>query len=354
MKIAVYSIALNEAKHVKRWVKACAGADLLVVADTGSTDGTQSCLRNAGVQVHDISVKPWRFDSARNTALNLIPSDVDICVVVDIDEIPEPDFFKKLRKQWKPGSNRGWIYMDTGTVWVSDRIHSRHGFQWKYPIHEVTAPSMGTIVVSCAIDATIKHQPDNNKSRSQYLTMLEQTVQEDPKDQRMLVYLAREYGFHKRYEDVVKTVRKLDYSGWDVERGAACRNAGDAFTHLGKLDEALGWYESGIEVLPDQPESWVALAQYHYFQKNWPECNDASLKGLRTLPVKHYLAQPDCMFQLNDFASLSAWELGLKAEAITYANKAVSIKRDQRVLDNLAFYKKSIKTLSKTVDMSAH
>jgi hypothetical protein len=48
------------------------------------------------------------------------------------------------------------------------------------------------------------------------------------------------------------------------------------------------------------------------------------------------------MFQMNDFASLSAWELGLKKEAITYANKAVSITRDQRVLDNLAFYKNNL------------
>jgi tetratricopeptide (TPR) repeat protein len=342
MKIAVYSIALNEAKHVKRWVKACAGADVLVVADTGSTDGTQSLLRDAGVQVHEISVKPWRFDSARNTALNLVPDDVDICVTIDMDEVPEPDFFKKLRKQWKKGSNRGWIYMDTGTVWVSDRIHARHGFQWKYQIHEVTAPSMGTKVVHCAIDATIRHQPDNSKSRAQYLTMLEQTVQEDPKDQRMLVYLVREYGFHKRWEDVIRVAKELDQTGWNVERAAACRNTGDACTHLGRTEDALAWYQGGIEVLPDEPDPWVALAQHHYFQKNWPECFDASLKGLKTLPQKHYLAQPSAMFQLNDFASLSAWELGDKAQAIAYANKAIAITKDQRVMDNLAFYKKSI------------
>jgi tetratricopeptide (TPR) repeat protein len=342
MKIAVYSIALNEAKHVKRWVKACAGADVLVVADTGSTDGTQSLLRDAGVQVHEISIQPWRFDSARNTALNLVPNDVDICVSVDLDEAPDPDFFKKLRKEWKVGSNRGWIYMDTGTVWTSDRIHARHGFQWKYPIHEVPAPSMGTQVVSCAIDTTIRHRPDDNKSRAQYLTMLEQAVQEDPQDQRMLVYLVREYGFHKRWEEVIRVAKELDQTGWDVERAAACRNAGDACTHLGRADEALVWYQGGVDVLPGEPDPWVALAQHHYFQKNWQECYDASLEGLKTLPQKHYLAQPSAMFQLSDFASLSAWELGLKKQAITYANKAVSITRDQRVLDNLAFYKKNL------------
>lgn len=342
MKIAVYSIALNEAKHVKRWVKACAGADVLVVADTGSTDGTQSLLRDAGVQVHEISIKPWRFDSARNTALNLVPNDVDICVTIDMDEVPEPDFFKKLRKQWKKGSNRGWIYMDTGTVWVSDRIHARHGFQWKYPIHEVPTPSMGTEVVSCAIDATIRHQPDNSKSRAQYLTMLEQAVQEDPNDQRMLVYLIREYGFHKRWEDVVRVSEGLD-EGWDVERAAAYRNVGDACTHLGRIDEALTWYVAGTKTLPDEPEPWVALAQHYYFQKSPGDCYGAALKGLRTLPQKHYLAQPDSMFKLNDFASLSAWTLGWPGEALSHANKAIAIKKDQRVLDNIAFYKKTIR-----------
>jgi hypothetical protein len=342
MKIAVYSIALNEEKHVARWAKACAGADGMFVLDTGSTDSTVDLLKKHAIHVNKASISPWRFDVARNASLALIPGDYDICVSVDMDEVPEPEFWNKLRKQWKKGSNRGWIYMDTGTVWVSDRIHARHGFQWKYPIHEVPAPSMGTEVVPCAIEATIRHQPDNTKSRAQYLTMLEQAVQDDPKDQRMLIYLAREYGFHKRYEDVIETVKKLNQSGWDVERAAACRNAGDACTHMGRTEEALGWYEGGAEVLPDEPESWVALAQYHYFQKNWQECYDASLKGLKTLPAKHYLAQPNSMFQLNDFASLSAWELGLKKEAITYANKAVSITRDQRILDNLAFYKKNL------------
>jgi tetratricopeptide (TPR) repeat protein len=111
---------------------------------------------------------------------------------------------------------------------------------------------------------------------------------------------------------------------------------------MGRTDEALVWYQGGVDVLPNEPDPWVALAQYHYFQKNWQECYDASLKGLDTLPQKHYLAQPSAMFQLSDFASLSAWELGLKKEAITYANKAVSITRDQRVLDNLAFYKNNL------------
>ena len=51
-KIAVYTIALNEADHVERWCKSVTDADYMVVADTGSTDETVERLKAAGVQVH--------------------------------------------------------------------------------------------------------------------------------------------------------------------------------------------------------------------------------------------------------------------------------------------------------------
>ncbi len=38
MKIAVYAIALNEEKHVMRWLEATKDADVRLVADTGSTN----------------------------------------------------------------------------------------------------------------------------------------------------------------------------------------------------------------------------------------------------------------------------------------------------------------------------
>ena len=93
MKIAVYTIALNEVKHVERWMNATKDADLRIVADAGSTDGTQELLRSMGAIVYDISVQPWRFDTARNTALSLVPADVDVCLSLDMDEVPSPNFF---------------------------------------------------------------------------------------------------------------------------------------------------------------------------------------------------------------------------------------------------------------------
>ena len=40
MKVAVYTVAKNEAKQVQPFMESCRDADLVVIADTGSTDGT--------------------------------------------------------------------------------------------------------------------------------------------------------------------------------------------------------------------------------------------------------------------------------------------------------------------------
>ena len=86
MKVCVYTIALNEEKHVERWYNSSKEADLHIIADTGSTDRTVEIARSLGIQVYNIHIKPWRFDDARNAALALVPSDADYCVIMDMDE----------------------------------------------------------------------------------------------------------------------------------------------------------------------------------------------------------------------------------------------------------------------------
>lgn len=73
MKIAVYAISKNEEKFVKRFCESAKDADLILIADTGSTDDTVALARNCGAVVHDICITPWRFDDARNAALALVP-----------------------------------------------------------------------------------------------------------------------------------------------------------------------------------------------------------------------------------------------------------------------------------------
>jgi len=257
-KIAVYSICKNEIKHIERYAEATKDADYRIVVDTGSTDGSQEKMRELGITVHQIHLDPFRFDVARNTALSLVPEDADVCLILDMDEVPEPTFFKKVKQKWIPGSHLGWVSMDTGQKWERDRLHSRFGWVWKYPCHEVQLWYGNGETRDCDIrNAVIQHLPDNSKSRGQYLTLLELAVKENPHDARMWTYMCREYYFHHKWEDVISAAEKqLPLNGWDVEQAAVCRWAGEASHQLGKEDDARDWYDKGVQILPTQGEPW--------------------------------------------------------------------------------------------------
>mgnify|MGYP003347370452 FL=1 len=142
MKIAVYTIALNEEKHVARWQESAKEADLLLIADTGSTDKTKFIAKSLGISVYEISVDPWRFDVARNASLALIPEDFDICIQLDMDEILPIGWRDKVETAFETG-NLWPIYKhvtsryEDGTPRTYQnyfKIHPRHGFWWKYPM----------------------------------------------------------------------------------------------------------------------------------------------------------------------------------------------------------------------------
>ncbi len=52
MKIAVYAISKNESQFVQRFCESASDADLILIADTGSTDGTVALAEKMGL--------PWR------------------------------------------------------------------------------------------------------------------------------------------------------------------------------------------------------------------------------------------------------------------------------------------------------
>ena len=353
VKIAVYSIALNEIKHAERYANATKGADYVIVADTGSTDGTPEKLRELGVTVYDIKVSPWRFDMARNAALALVPKDVDVCVILDLDEVPEPNFFKKIRSKWVPGSNLGWITMDTGQKWERDRLHSRDGFHWKYPCHEVQLWYGDGEAKGCDVrNAVIKHVPDDNKSRGQYLGLLELSVREYPKDPRMWTYMCREYYFNSRWEDVIRAAEEmLKYDGWNVEQAAVCRWAGESAHQLGKEEEARTWYDKGASILPYEGETHFGVATDAYRKKEWQRCFDASVSALECTRSTHYCYESAVWdWKAYDLAGVSAYNLGHIPEALAFAKEAAKAKgpEQERIERNIAFMEKVISERTST------
>ena len=350
MKIAVYAIALNEILHVERWAEATKGADYRIVADTGSTDGTQEALKKAGVTVHDIRVRPWRFDVARNAALALVPEDADVCLILDLDEVPEPKFFDIARKQWVEGSDHAWINFNTGSVWKNDRLHTRAGWHWKYACHEVPIFYGGEIAKHCMIDASIKHVPDETKSRGQYIEILELCVKESPKDPRMWSYMTREYYFHQRWENVLRSGQSmLDCpDGWDVEQAAVCKWLGEAAHHLGKVEEATEWFAKGAKILPTEGEPWYGVAIDAYRRRDWSTCLSAAINAFECPRSVHYCYEAAIWdWKAYDLAGVSAYNLGLFEESDLFTKQALKGVPDgpekERIKRNLEFTKDVLK-----------
>ncbi|MDR0406240.1 MAG: glycosyl transferase family 2, partial [Clostridiales bacterium] len=118
-KICVYAICKNEEKFVDRWMDAVSAADLVIVTDTGSEDGTAERLRARGAEVHSAVIAPWRFDDARNTAMAYIPEEMDICVSNDLDEVFDAGWRERLEAAWTDDCTRAsylftWSYHRDG------------------------------------------------------------------------------------------------------------------------------------------------------------------------------------------------------------------------------------------------
>lgn len=337
MKIAVYTITKNEEQFIERWAKSCEDADYRLIVDTGSTDNTVSVAEANGCVVQTIIIRPWRFDDARNAALALIPEDIDYCIALDADEILTPGWRQAIEavpsNVTRPRYKYVWSWNPDGTeglTYSGDKIHARKNYRWRHPVHEVITCCGEEQQGWCGLE--IHHHPDNTKSRSQYLPLLEQAVREDPNDDRNRFYLGRELMFHGRNADAEVHLRKhLELSTWRAERATCMR-------YLGRVTgDREHWLLRACGESPDRREPWVELAQYYYEQRNWWQCLSSAMRALEiTVKPLEYLCEAEAWgSQPHDLASVAAWNLGHKELAISQSRIALNLNPvDKRLRDN--------------------
>jgi glycosyltransferase involved in cell wall biosynthesis len=336
LKIAVYAIAKNEEKFVERFCASAREADLILIADTGSTDSTVGRARAAGAQVYPIHISPWRFDRARDAALALIPSDIDVCVSLDLDEVLEPGWREEIEAVWTPATTRLRYGYDWGNdiKFQYEKIHSRNGYSWHHPCHEYPRPDARINEVWAETQQLlVRHLPDNDKSRGQYLGLLELAVKEDPQCPRNAFYYARELTFYKKWTEAVLALQRyldLPTATWANERGYAMRLYGRSMDALGQQEVALQWYRRATAEDPYSRETWCDLSLAAYRRSAWQESYYAAC---RAVEIKHrelvYTADPAAWGSLpHDLAAVAAWNLGLRQEALEAALAAAQIEPD--------------------------
>ena len=349
MKVAIYTIALNEGNFVERWYESAKEADYLLIADTGSTDNTKQIAEKLGINVYSIKVSPWRFDIARNASLALLPEDIDYCIALDMDEIILPGWREELEKVHKENVTRPrykytWSWNSDGSpglTYSGDKIHTRNGYRWKHPVHEVLITDRISQIESFT-KLEIHHHPDNTKSRGQYLPLLKLAVDEDPNDDRNTFYYARELFFHSQKEVAAEEFKRhlsLPRATWKPERAASMRYIGKCLT-----DEAEYWFRKAVEECPGRREPLLDLAKYYYENSNW---ENSLLYAEKALEIQEkpleYLCEADAWAEAPwDYAAIAAYNLELYEKAFKYSKKALEINpTDQRLIKNFIFCQKS-------------
>ena len=351
LKIVVYAIAKNEAQFARRWMESMGEADEIVVLDTGSTDGTPALLRELGAQVTEETITPWRFDAARNRSLELVDEDADICVCTDLDEVFHPGWRALLEKAWRPGYSQAvyrytWNFRPDGSegvVFWYEKIHARHGFCWTHPVHEVLTwvgkgkPGPRVTVEGIQLD----HLADPNKSRAQYLGLLELSVKEAPDDDRNVHYLGREYFFYRRWDDCIRTLKRhlsMPSATWKDERAASMRYIAKCYIHKGQKNVAEGWFYRAIAEAPHLREPWLDLAMMLYEDKRWEGVVYFTGRALeiRERP-RTYMTDAEAWGSLPyDLRAIGLYETGRIAEALEAAKEAYNLEpSNNRLLENV-------------------
>ena len=361
-RICVYAICKNELQFLDKWYKSMREADLIVVLDTGSTDGLWEALQDLAKKDDKVIVSqkvysPWRFDTPRNDCMDLVPRDYNILLSTDLDEWLEPGWAEPLRNSWIEGKHERctykyvWSHLENGEpgrVFGYNKIHTWK-WRWRYPVHELlwnTETQTELFSDEENLDLfnsiTLHHYPDQTKSRANYLPLLELREKESKEDWYGLIYLAHEYYYQGHYE---KAIHKLDYILTNykdkysfLEEASCYLFRGDSLIKLGREDEALASYESAISVDCTYREPYINMAKIYLARNDYNSARDILRKALERT-YRHYTwleRDISWSYEIYDLLTLACFYSGHKLESIAYSAIALSYKKeDARLQDNL-------------------
>lgn len=353
MKICVYAIAKNEMKFIDRWYNSVKSADYICVLDTGSTDGSFEKFSSLGIIVEQKKYDNFRFDTARNDSMKLIPKDADVCVCVDIDEYFLPGWTDIIKSVWKDDIGQiryryTWNFNPDGSegiVFMADKIHKNGCYNWVNPVHEVLSKTSKNNLRTIDLPAIrLYHKADNTKSRASYLPLLELSVKENPTNDRNMHYLGREYFFKKDYKNAIKTLKKhlcLKTSCWDAERSASYRYIAESYQAMNKPKLCEKNLLLSLAECNRFREPFYELGVFYFNNKQYLKSAIAFLEMLKiTNRELNYMSNPACWGSLPyDYLSMCFYYLKNYKKAVIYAQSALTLSNDIRIKRNLEVFK---------------
>jgi glycosyltransferase involved in cell wall biosynthesis len=351
MKIAIYTIALNEEANAEKFMKSCEQADYVVVGDTGSKDKTVEIITDFSGTVVPINVRPWRFDVARNAVMALLPLEIDLCIALDLDETFTPGWRDLLETYWRPGVHDRLAFRyihdfkpdgSYGIVGMRSHSHSRENYIWEHVVHEelrYTGPRENETVLSLT-DLVVEHRQDCSKSRDGYLPLLELECHQVNTTPRHIFWLIREYSFRANWGKVLEWADRFftHKNVWNVEVAHTHCLKAAAFNGTGDTAKALTEYLAAVQAAPKEREPWLSLAQFHAEHADWAQAYGAAVQAMAiSNRPEHYLAGNHAWgHTLYELAAIAADHMGMTDVAKKHIQTAMQISPDNEYLRQTA------------------
>jgi tetratricopeptide (TPR) repeat protein len=160
---------------------------------------------------------------------------------------------------------------------TNNRIHKRHGFRWKYLMHEAIVNNRTKNITSNFCEGLeVSHHPDIEKPRQQYSQMLEDSYDEY-KNARYHIYQAQQLMAFGRLDEAAKLWK--DYINLDEEKEIF--DIALAWKNLSTCEpkNRLKFLKKSISVSKSR-EAYLDLAVYYYEKEKWNKCYRYAKCGL--------------------------------------------------------------------------
>jgi len=287
----------NEEGNIPEWCESARQiADQIVILDTGSTDKTvEIAQKEEGVEVYlsehfnkETKRGDFRFDVARNEALDY--SKCDWNIAMDADErviVNNPDF-KKLLWETSPSVDLFFCSVqmldDAGRVatdFQGERIfRNRKDVRYKGGMHNyVDAPHSKRskcdwiTVTSCRNKRTHEARAERHKQR---MEMAEANflpkIEKDPNDTRSMFYLARTYREDGQSVRAIPWYRRyLRTGGWGSERYQAALELTGCLMGISDYEEAFKTMVTHLKENWRRAEGYMTLGDICYARNDYEQ-----------------------------------------------------------------------------------
>ena len=359
--LSVYAICKNEKENIEKWLKCFSKADYVCVLDTGSTDGTWELLQESKKQYSNLIIdqqiiSPWRFDTARNLSLELVPKETNMYFMVDLDEmIKDEGWAQKVKNAWSPNFDRG-VYNYNRNVDENDnilrtiqefRIHSKKWHKYVNVVHEALVNELGEkmfLLDSCtSIPIEVWHYPKQNKETN-YLELCEYDLELYPNDAIMRLQLAIECEIRNDFEKARKHYRHLlefDLNKIQWFESARCYTGlGYTYYKEGDIDRALYYFREGRIMFPQFSDNYLLPIEIFFDNKNYKKVIEIGELALQNcLPANWCNITDITAFNIFYFLGISHYNEKNYIKALGYLSIASQLNNSEGIK---TFYKEII------------